>query len=206
MSSPAPGDSNPPLGPSNQSSTTPPAGSTAAPGSARRETWRSPAGISAIAAAITCVLGVVTFLFVDLVARPNAAPPGGAPAPASPASPSTDAGLLVFVYGTSMPGRSLYGAIDKYVESQRPAEVNGYLYDTGAGYPAAKFGTGDPIPGYVLTLRAASAQEFFTEMTRIEAGLYDLVPVTTSEGVRARAYEWLGPTDGFQRIPRWTGS
>jgi hypothetical protein len=50
--------------------------------------------------------------------------------------------------------------------------VDGLLYDSGAGYPAAKFVPGDPIPGYLLTLRPDSAAEFFTQMTQIEAGLF----------------------------------
>jgi gamma-glutamylcyclotransferase (GGCT)/AIG2-like uncharacterized protein YtfP len=160
--------------------------------SSHRETWRSPAGISAIAAAVTCVLGVITFFVVDL-ARPDDTP-----------GPTPD-GNLVFVYGTSMPNHSRYSYIEHYVESHRPAQVDGLLYDSGAGYPAARFGPGDPIPGYLLTLRPDSVAEFFTQMTQIEAGLFRQVGVTTRDGTRAQAFEWIGPTDGFKRIQRWEG-
>ena len=34
--------------------------------SSHQETWRSPAGISGIAAAVTCVLAVITFLVIDV--------------------------------------------------------------------------------------------------------------------------------------------
>lgn len=177
------------------------------PGRPPRETWRSPAGISAVAAAVTCVLGVMTFLFVDLVNRPAQPATGTATTAGATTSPRSTAGeeRLVFVYGTSMPGEVRYSYIEPFVESHEPAEVTGFLYDSGAGYPAAKFGPGDPIPGYLLTLRAASARDFFTQMTQVEAGLFDLVEVTTDSGTRARSYEWIGPTDGLQRIPQWDG-
>jgi hypothetical protein len=63
--------------------------------------------------------------------------------------------------------------------------VDGCLYDSGAGYPAAKFG---PM-----------------QMTQIEAGLFRPVGVTTRDGTRVQAFEWIGPTDGFTRIQRWEG-
>lgn len=164
--------------------------------SARREAWRSPAGISAIAAAVTCVLGLLTFVAVDLVDRR---------AEREPAAPVEAAPNVIFVYGSSMPGQSRYAFIEHLVENSRAAEVPGYLYDWDLGYPLAKFGPGEVIPGYVLTLRPESSEEFFTQMTQIEAGLFELVEVTTRDGIRVRAYEWIGPTDGLRRIARWEG-
>ncbi|HEY5822060.1 MAG TPA: gamma-glutamylcyclotransferase [Propionibacteriaceae bacterium] len=164
-----------------------------------REGWRTPSGISAIAAAVTCVFGLISFLVVQLVDdrdMPAAAPPSVSVAAAT---------NLIFVYGSSMPGQSRYPYIQHYVESSRSSAVTGYLYDSGQDYPIAKFGPGDPIPGFVLTLRPESAEEFFTEMTQIEAGLFQPVAVTATDGTRVRAYEWIGPTDGLTRISRWEG-
>jgi gamma-glutamylcyclotransferase (GGCT)/AIG2-like uncharacterized protein YtfP len=141
---------------------------------------------------VTCVLAVITFLVIDLAGSDDPPPP-------------TPDGNLVFVYGTSMPSHSRYSYIEHYVESHRPAQVDGHLYDSGAGYPAAKFGPGDLIHGYLLTLRPDSAAEFFTQMTQIEAGLFRPVGVTTRDGTRAQAFEWIGPTDGLTRIERWEG-
>jgi hypothetical protein len=40
-------------------------------------------------------------------------------------------------------------------------------------------------------------------MTQIEAGLYELVDVIAADGMRARSYQWIGPTDGLTRIDEW---
>jgi hypothetical protein len=42
-------------------------------------------------------------------------------------------------------------------------------------------------------------------MTQMESGLFSLVEVRTHSGERVRAYEWIGATDGLDRIPRWDG-
>ena len=111
---------------------------------------------------------------------------------------------MLFVYGTTMPGQSRHALIERYIDSSRPAEVNGFLYDTGAGYPAAKFDpTGPPIPGHLLTIRPDAVDELYQQMTQIEAGLYEPVEVIAADGTRARAYQWIGPTDGLTRIDQW---
>jgi gamma-glutamylcyclotransferase (GGCT)/AIG2-like uncharacterized protein YtfP len=98
-------------------------------------------------------------------------------------------------------GASRYALIERYIDSSRPAEVHGFLYDTGAGYPAAKFDpTGAPISGHLLIIRPDAVDELHQQMTQIEAGLYEPVEVIAADGTRARAYEWIGPTDGLTRI------
>lgn len=171
-----------------------------APAGPTRERWLSPAGISAIAAGVTCVLALVTWLVASL----NTPDQPTSPQPSVPVSVGVAADKL-FVYGSTMPGQSRYGYIEHYVESSTPDAVEGLLYDSGQDYPLAKFGPGEPIPGYVLTIHEDSVEQFFTSMTQMESGLFALVEVRTRSGERVRAYEWIGATDGLVRIPRWDG-
>jgi len=160
-----------------------------------RDGWRSPAGIGTIAA-VAGVLVAVLALFV------NRADSGGAPA-AAPSAEHT----YFFVYGTTMPGHLRYSLIEDFVAEASPATVPGRLYDSGNGYPAAKFGGGQgSIEGYLLRLRperVAEARRTFTEM---EAGMFEPVTVTTDRGVTATAYEWIDDVDGLQRLDgMWNG-
>lgn len=156
--------------------------------------WRSPAGIGTIAAVAGVLVAVLT-LFID---RGGDANPSAAPG-------STDA--YMFVYGTTMPGHSRYFLIEDFVAEATRATVPGRLYDSGSGYPAAKFGGGSAtIEGYLLRLRPERATEAKRKFTEIEAGLFEPVPVTTHDGVTATAYEWIGPVDGLPRLEgAWTG-
>ena len=45
----------------------------------------------------------------------------------------------VFTYGTLMPGHLRWGLIAPFASSHRPARVDGQLFDTGRGWPAACF-------------------------------------------------------------------
>jgi len=159
--------------------------------------WRSPAGIGTIAA-VAGVLVAVIALFMDRG--------GPAESPSSAASP-TQADVFFFVYGTTMPGHLRYPAIEDFVAESTQATVSGRLFDSGKGYPAAKFSGGQgTVQGYLLKLRpdrVAEARRTFTEM---EAGLYEPVAVTTDTGVAATAYEWIGAVDGLTRLDgMWTG-
>ncbi|MDQ0576768.1 septum formation family protein [Agromyces albus] len=128
-------------------------------------------------------------------------------APPAPATTSTDStAVRVFTYGSSMPGESRYGEIKEYVESSTRAVVEGLLYDSGLGYPAAKFEPGGEIPGFVLTLDPDTADAFMREQTALESGLFAPVTVQTQSGVSATAWEWIGATDGMPRIDAWDGS
>lgn len=175
------------------------------PGSSRlgraRKVWLSPGGISAIAAALAVVLTAIG-LYVQ--SRPAGAPAAVSPGAGAGSTAPTEPAL--FVYGSSMPGMSRHDVISRFVVRSARDSVPGTLYDSGLGYPMAKFGTGDVVRGVVLWLDPATAAEAMAEMTRVEAGLFHPVPVRTATGVSAQAYEWIGATDGYPRIDAWDGS
>lgn len=166
--------------------------------SSQGERWTSPSGLSAIAAVLAVLVAVVG-LFV--------ARSGGDPAASGDRSSEqrteSSADTTLFVYGSSQPGQSRYSAIERYVDSYEEDTVSGWLYDSGMDYPLAKFGPGDTIPGYVLRLAPGTAEEAMREFTRVEAGLFHPVEVTTDGKVRATAFEWIESTDGFERISSW---
>jgi gamma-glutamylcyclotransferase (GGCT)/AIG2-like uncharacterized protein YtfP len=120
---------------------------------------------------------------------------------------STGEPTQVFVYGTTQPGHVRYEFIEDFVAHTRPARVVGQLFDTGAGYPAAKFGEGRSlIEGHLLELHPDLVDEAFRTFAEIEADLYAPVEVETVEGESATAYEWIGSTDGFELLDGvWTG-
>ena len=163
----------------------------------RRRLWLTPGGISAMAAVAALVIGVIGLF---LQAR------SGETAPVATATPGPGEAPALFVYGSSMPGMSRYGEISEYVTGSARDRVGGLLYDSGLGYPMAKFGTGGEVRGYVLWLDPATADAALAEMTRLESGLFHPVSVRTAGGVTAQAYEWIGPTDGYPRIDAWDGS
>jgi gamma-glutamylcyclotransferase (GGCT)/AIG2-like uncharacterized protein YtfP len=114
----------------------------------------------------------------------------------------------MFVYGTTMPGHQRYEYIQDFVAEATPDRVTGRLYDSGFGYPAAKFGGGQrPIEGYLLRLRPDRVSEARRTFTEMEAGLFEAVPVETESGVTATGYEWIGSIDGMPLIEdgRWNG-
>lgn len=166
------------------------------PESEHHRRWWTPAGVSAIAGVAAVAVAVVGVL-VSLP-RDSAAP--------AATSPSAGDAVHVFVYGSSMPGESRYGEIKEYVQSSTRAVVDGLLYDSGLGYPAAKFEPGGEIPGFLLTLEPATADAFLREQTALESGLFVAVDVQTHSGVTASAWEWIGATDGMPRIEAWDGS
>ena len=126
----------------------------------------------------------------------------------APASPPTEERSYYFVYGTSMPGHLRYSIIEEFVAEAKPARVSGRLYDTGAGYPAAKFGGGQSvIKGFLLRIRPEREFEADRAFTGTEAGLFQAVRVETLSGVEATAFEWAGSTEGMQPIESgvWAG-
>jgi gamma-glutamylcyclotransferase (GGCT)/AIG2-like uncharacterized protein YtfP len=128
---------------------------------------------------------------------------------ADPSSVPSSVDAYVFVYGTTMPGHLRYPFIEDFVAETTRARVPGRLYDSGSGYPAAKFGGGSAqgaIEGYLLRLRPERVAEAKRAFTEFEAGLFEPVPVTTDGGVTATAYEWIGSVDGLPRLDgMWNG-
>ena len=113
-----------------------------------------------------------------------------------------------FMYGTMMPGHLRYPAIDDFVVSTASDSVPGSLYDTGAGYPAAKFGEGDgQIQGVLLEIVPEREVEAATVIADLEGNLFRPVTVETDSGTSAIAYEYIGSTDGMAPIPDgvWDG-
>jgi gamma-glutamylcyclotransferase (GGCT)/AIG2-like uncharacterized protein YtfP len=164
--------------------------------------WRSPAGISSI----TAVLGVVIAgLGLFLSTRSEPAPT--VTTPTVPVAPTTTSATYLFVYGTTMPGHYRYPLIEQFVADASPDTVEGRLYDSGAGYPAATFGAGSgTIQGYVLRLRPDRVDEALRAMTAMEGGLFHPTTVRTAGGISATAYEWIKPTDGLTPLTgMWSG-
>jgi gamma-glutamylcyclotransferase (GGCT)/AIG2-like uncharacterized protein YtfP len=118
-----------------------------------------------------------------------------------PGSVPAEEAQHVFVYGTMKPGHSRYPGIDQYVASTMPETVAGSLFDTGNGYPAAKFGEdGDRIKGYVLRLVPERAAEATEAIADLEGNLFRPITVETESGVAATAYEYIASTENMTRI------
>jgi gamma-glutamylcyclotransferase (GGCT)/AIG2-like uncharacterized protein YtfP len=114
---------------------------------------------------------------------------------------------LLLVYGTLAPGQVRWHFLEPFVVAHHgEVEVDGTLYDTGRGYPAAVFGTGDRIIGRVYRLTdLEQAWSVLDEVERAVDGLYARVLVATERGV-AFAYECGDQQLLVRRIEsgRWT--
>jgi gamma-glutamylcyclotransferase (GGCT)/AIG2-like uncharacterized protein YtfP len=115
--------------------------------------------------------------------------------------------LPLFVYGTLMPGHLRWGVIEPHALGWRPAAVEGHLYDTGEGWPAAVFGPGpDLVRGWAVDLDPDVADVVMAHLDDVEGvaeGLFRRVRVELLGGEPVVAYE-LGPApDGLARIARW---
>lgn len=119
---------------------------------------------------------------------------------------------LLFAYGTLLPGEPRWAFLEPYVVDEgRPTSVSGRLYDTGRGYPAARFardGASDSarIVGRVFHLDPALVDEALTVLDEVEgavAGLYRRVDVQIDSGERAAAYEY---GDGLDLRPIDSGN
>jgi gamma-glutamylcyclotransferase (GGCT)/AIG2-like uncharacterized protein YtfP len=114
----------------------------------------------------------------------------------------------LFVYGTLMPGHLRWGVIEPHAVGWRPAAVEGHLYDTGEGWPAAVFVPGpDLVKGWAVDLHPEVAdvvQAHLDEVEGVAEGLFRRVEVALLGGEPADAYE-LGPAPGaLPRIAAWT--
>jgi gamma-glutamylcyclotransferase (GGCT)/AIG2-like uncharacterized protein YtfP len=115
----------------------------------------------------------------------------------------------VFVYGTLMPGRLRWPLIELQAVGHRDASVPGRLFDTGQGWPAAQFDDGAPttVPGVLVELRSEWLTELLGELDLVEgvdAGRYERVVVTTTDGAPAWAWSTLEDTTLFTPIDAWT--
>ena len=112
----------------------------------------------------------------------------------------------LFVYGTLQPGDVRWPILAPYVAADGVADrVDGCVYDTGRGYPAAVFGEPGTIVGRTYRLRADRLAEALAVLDEEESsvpGGYRRVVVTTAAGTRAWAYEYGG---GLELTPIESG-
>ena len=104
----------------------------------------------------------------------------------------------LFVYGTLRPGQQRWPHLAPFVVDQgRDDTVPGALYDTGNGYPAARFDRAGQIHGSVYALRVDRLDECLCILDEVEGAVIDLfhrVAVATTAGIDAWAYEYCGET------------
>jgi len=100
----------------------------------------------------------------------------------------------LFVYGTLRPGEQRWAFLEPFVVDEgQDDSVTGGLYDTGHGYPAAKFDRPGVIYGRVYALRVERLDECLELLDEVEGAVQDLfrrVSITTAAGVKAWAYEY----------------
>ena len=106
----------------------------------------------------------------------------------------------LFVYGTLRPGEPRWPFLEPFVVDEGWVDgVCGTLFDTGLGYPAARFEIdGAPISGRTYELREGTLDAALAELDRVEGavrGLYERVLVTTADGVAAWAYQFGNDPD-----------
>jgi gamma-glutamylcyclotransferase (GGCT)/AIG2-like uncharacterized protein YtfP len=109
----------------------------------------------------------------------------------------------IFVYGTLMPGEPRWPALRPFSAGWARATARGRLWDTGRGYPAARFHpTGAPIPGVLVSVSPERLGDAYAVLDGIEdeGVLYRRLAVPTSGGP-ALGYEWLGATEGLVLLP-----
>ncbi|MEY2444115.1 MAG: phosphatidylcholine synthase [Ilumatobacteraceae bacterium] len=117
----------------------------------------------------------------------------------------------LFVYGTLAPGQQRWPHLAPFVVDEgHDAAVVGALYDTGNGYPAARFDRPGVITGRIYELRVEHLDEALRQLDEVEGAVLDLfgrVAVTTVAGVEAWAYEYHGDAD-LREIAggRWVAS
>ena len=108
----------------------------------------------------------------------------------------------LFVYGTLRPGDVRWSFLEPYAADEGVDDtVEGQVYDTGRGYPAAIFGGGGTIVGRTYRLRLHTLDEALAVLDEEEgtvAGLYRRVAVTTGSGTDAWAYAY---GDGLDLTP-----
>jgi gamma-glutamylcyclotransferase (GGCT)/AIG2-like uncharacterized protein YtfP len=104
----------------------------------------------------------------------------------------------LFVYGTLRPGEQRWSFLEPFVTDDGHDEsVDGTLYDTGHGYPAARFGGDGTIRGRVYSLnvdRLTNALEVLDEVEGAVLNQFERVAIETRSGCDAWAYRVVGDT------------
>jgi gamma-glutamylcyclotransferase (GGCT)/AIG2-like uncharacterized protein YtfP len=116
--------------------------------------------------------------------------------------------LPLFVYGTLMPGHLRWPVLEPHALSWRPAAVEGHLYDSGEGWPAAVFTPGDDlVKGWAVELDQAVADVVMAHLDEVEGvdqGLFRRVEVRLLDGEPVVAYELGTSPVALARIAEWT--
>jgi gamma-glutamylcyclotransferase (GGCT)/AIG2-like uncharacterized protein YtfP len=110
----------------------------------------------------------------------------------------------LFVYGTLRPGQQRWPFLAPFVTDEgHDDSAGGALYDTGNGYPAARFDHAGTIHGRVYPLHLDRLNDALRLLDEVEGAVVDLfhrIAITTASGITAWAYEYGGET-GFAVIP-----
>lgn len=117
--------------------------------------------------------------------------------------------LPLFVYGTLMPGHLRWAVLEPHAVGWRPAAVEGLLYDTGQGWPAAVFRPGaDLVRGWAVDLRPEVADVVMAHLDEVEGvdeGLFLRVEVALLGGEPVVAYELGTDAGALTQIATWEG-
>lgn len=115
----------------------------------------------------------------------------------------------LFVYGTLMPGQCRWAVLAPWCVGTPPSAttVNGQLYDTGWGWPAAVLASASgQVPGVLVHIEAEQVAKALAVLDEVEgcpSGLFERRLVTTVCGTRAWAYSWPADIGAFERIQAW---
>ena len=128
---------------------------------------------------------------------------------------------LLFVYGTLMPGHLRWPMLAGRATAWGEVSVPGQLWDTGAGWPAARFGDArtDPgraelVPGWWVRLRPVDLARALPSLDEMEGigdppdpavDPYARVAVEVTDVGVAWAYHATRVEPGWRRIDRWEG-
>ena len=107
----------------------------------------------------------------------------------------------LFVYGTLLPGESRWPLLAPFAAEVVEANATGRLFDTGRGYPAARFVDGPAwIAGAWVRVGDEPWESVLEMLDGVEGTLYRRVEVLTTAGP-AVSYEWLGDTTSLRELP-----
>ncbi|MBX3313339.1 MAG: gamma-glutamylcyclotransferase [Actinobacteria bacterium] len=111
----------------------------------------------------------------------------------------------VFVYGTLLPGHLRWPLLAPFATNHAPASVPGHLYDTGNGWPAARFTEGgDSVPGRWVAWAPVDAAVVLALLDEVEGPTFARIVVVTTAGP-AWTYECRTVDPAWERIARWDG-
>lgn len=111
----------------------------------------------------------------------------------------------VFVYGTLKPGQPRWeDALEPFAIRITDAVVQGQLFNTGYGFPAAIFDSAakTEFSGVVVDIELIGEVLAILDQIEGEGHLYERI-VIDIDGAPCWTYQWLHETDGFDLIDSW---